>query len=633
MHLSHDTQTRKILLKAAAFILIMVVLCKDVQSQCSLPISAFPYRETFESSSGNWIPGGTNSDWSWGSPVKAVISSAGEGTKSWVTGGLTASSYNGAQNSTLESPCFDFTNLDYPQVRFKIFWETERRFDGAVMQYSNDGGNSWNSIGDINSNSNCQGQNWYNTPSVTYLGNIPGWSGNVQANSGSCLGGNGSSSWLTASHTLSFLAGEPSVKLRFVFGSGTTCNAFDGFAIDDIVIEELPPNSASVGFSCLSASSVAFTSTTNCAVSTVWNFGDPGSGANNVSSLPNPGHTYTTPGTYNVTMVASFASGAPVTKNLIVTILQLATSVLSQPTCNGSQDGSVQATATGASGPLSYSWNTTPPQTGQILTGLGAGTYTVNVNAPNACSISGQVELVSPGPIIISPVVVAASCSLPNGSVSATVTGGTAPYQYAWSNGGTTNTINDLDPGFYSVSVSDAKGCSSTASGIEIINNAGIPGLELGEERNICPGDVIILNAGNFSNYLWQDNSTGSTFRVSMPGLYYVTVQDTRGCSATDSVKVTMDCNGIYFPSAFSPNGDYLNENFGPLGSLGSVSNYTLFVFNRFGERIFYSTNPYQKWNGNYKGLPQQTGAYTWFATYKYNGKSESVKAVVLLIR
>ena len=68
-------------------------------SQCATPISNFPYREDFETSNGNWVPGGTFSDWTWGTPSKPVINSAGSGSKCWITGGLKNAGYNNEENA------------------------------------------------------------------------------------------------------------------------------------------------------------------------------------------------------------------------------------------------------------------------------------------------------------------------------------------------------------------------------------------------------------------------------------------------------------------------------------------------------------------------------------------------------
>ena len=189
-------------------------------AQCVGGISTFPYNESFELSDGNWVTGGTASDWAWGVPTKPVINFAGQGMRCWVTGGLTNAFYNNGESSFLKSPCFDFSTLVNPQISFKIFWETEKTFDGADLQYSVDGGTTWLDLGTANSNNVCGNTNWYNSGSVRFIGNKPGWAGNIQTSG--CTPGNGSGGWLTATHEMSALAGKPNVVFRFEFGAGTT---------------------------------------------------------------------------------------------------------------------------------------------------------------------------------------------------------------------------------------------------------------------------------------------------------------------------------------------------------------------------------------------------------------------------
>ena len=74
---------------AGIFILLVSTFCIKQKSyaQCATPISFFPYTEGFETTNGGWTPGGTGSDWAWGTPTKPVITGAGSGTKCWVIGG------------------------------------------------------------------------------------------------------------------------------------------------------------------------------------------------------------------------------------------------------------------------------------------------------------------------------------------------------------------------------------------------------------------------------------------------------------------------------------------------------------------------------------------------------------------
>ena len=71
---------------------------------------------------GSWTAGGTGNNWAWGQPAKAVIRSAGEGNKCWVTGGLTGTGYASAEASWLRSPCFDLSTIQNPYIEFLIFW-------------------------------------------------------------------------------------------------------------------------------------------------------------------------------------------------------------------------------------------------------------------------------------------------------------------------------------------------------------------------------------------------------------------------------------------------------------------------------------------------------------------------------
>jgi gliding motility-associated-like protein len=600
---------------------------------CTGTISTFPYNEGFEANNGNWNTGGTASDWAWGTPAKTVITGAGGGNRSWITGGLAGSSYNNGENSWLQSPCFDLSALQYPQISFKVFWETERQFDGASFQYSTNGGTTWAILGTINSNTNCQGENWFNTPGVNFLSGASGWSGNIQTGSGSCLGGNGSGQWLTAKHTLAALAGQSNVRFRFLFGAGTTCNAFNGFAIDDIQIGEAPANTASFVYACVNDKLLDFSGPAPCASSYAWNFGDPASGANNTATGANNTHTFSGPGTYTVTLVTTFATGAPVTTTKEVVIIALTSATNWPGRCTGAADASLSVTPTGSNTPYFYNWNTSPAQTTQTVPGLGPGSYTVIVSSLNACSVSSNFLLAAPTPINILPVVTNVSCASGKGSITPNVTGGVAPYQYLWSNGATTASLSNLDAGAYSLQVTDVNNCSKNSGNIQVISIPGGLPVSLGLDRNLCTGQSITLNPGTYSNYLWQDNSTNATYTVTSAGTYFVTVTNATGCSGRDTVVVKTDCSGVYFPTSFTPNGDSRNDGFGPLGNTNALSNYTFSVYNRYGQRIFSSNNPTEKWDGSFKGGKFNTGTFVWMAAFELNGLPGSRKGTVTLIR
>ncbi len=193
-------------------------------------INTFPYFESFETNNGGWIPGGTNPSWELGTPAKSVIQGAGQGTKAYVTGGLGTENYNNNEKSFVLGPCMDFTNLANPVFEMRAWWHSEAA-DGAALQASTNGGNTWVTIGLINAVTN-----WYNTFGVQGLIGVVnppnGWSGGLNQF-------NGSNGWVLVRSTMVNLGGRPDVRLRIAFGSDAN-TATDGFAFDAIRITQQP---------------------------------------------------------------------------------------------------------------------------------------------------------------------------------------------------------------------------------------------------------------------------------------------------------------------------------------------------------------------------------------------------------
>jgi gliding motility-associated-like protein len=540
-------------LMGPVFLLSVFLLANAQQaySQCTgIPISVFPYHEDFEAGAGGWAAGGTNNDWALGTPNKSVINTAGSGTKCWVTGGLTGSSYGAGERSYVLSPCFNFTLLSHPYVQFKIFWESEHQFDGSNLQYSLDGGNTWTTVGSAGDPADCLNDNWYNYTPINYLVGLAtvrdGWSGNKQPGSGSCQGGSGSNGWVTARHCMQYLAGKPSVRFRFTFGAGTTCNNFDGVAFDDFYIQNAPAIGVSFGFSCSSNTTYNFTDLSiNCPDTWTWNFGDPGSGAQNTSTAQNPTHTFPGPGIYNVNLKASSMCSGTSMITLPVTVLGL-TAVPTDPGCNGANTGSatIQVTPTGIT--PGFYWSTTPQQFTQTATNLGAGTYTVTVTATSACPATASVTLTQPPPLQHTVTAAPAACGHPTGTATISETGGTTPYAYNWSPaGGNGPTASNLGPGNYVATVTDAHGCTDTVH----VAIANVPGVQasIGASTNVqCNGGTTgsaMVNAVNGTmpySYAWSPTGGNAPDANNLSqGVYTVTVTDANHCTSTASVSIS----------------------------------------------------------------------------------------------
>jgi gliding motility-associated-like protein len=620
-------------------VLFELLNIQTVSAQCTSPLNTFPYEENFELNDGNWTRSST-AHWEWGQVgqnSKPIITSAGSGQNCWIVGGLVGANYSSG-NSYLVSPCFNLSSLINPEISFKIFWETEKNYDGVNFEYSIDQGATWLLLGSQNSDADCKGVNWFNSSSIRFLGNAPAWSGSTTVGLDSdprCTIGNGSGAWVTAKHTLIGIIGQPKVIFRFAFGAGSICNKYDGFAIDDISIHEAPLPGADFTFQCLGNNTVNFTNTSSTCVSTVsWNFGDPSSGAMNTTTLINPAHQFSGPGNFQVTQTVVFSNGTTSVKNKSIGVLKVTPRITQALLCNGNQNGAIIADVIGGDASvLNYLWSTNPPQNTQTINNLSANNYTVAVSATDACESSATIALNEPSALVVIPTISDATCNINNGKINLTTAGGTLPYQYLWSTNETLQNIATLAPGVFSVIITDANGCTKSLNNLTVSNQIVPAIINLGDDTTICPGQIVVLQPGSFANYLWQDNSTSPTYIVAESGNYTVTVTNNAGCVATDQINVLVDCKGVYFPTSFTPNSDGLNDFFGPIGDIGSLRNFNMNIYNRWGQIVFSTTNPFVKWDGQFKGHTSSLESFVWMASYKLNGiQYSNIKGMITLI-
>jgi len=147
----------------------------------------------------------------------------------------------------------------------------------------------------------------------------------------------------------------------------------------------------------------------------------------------------------------------------------------------------------------------------------------------------------------------------------------------------------------------------------------------------LCIGDSLVLDPGSFISYVWQDGSTKKNFTVTKPGLYSVVVTNACGSAQKDVMVQEKECS-IYFPSAFTPNGDGKNDDFKILTNAGFQS-YRLFIYNRWGQKVFETRDPLKSWNGSQNGNGLTSDVFIWQCTYTRNNKPSQLKGTVVLIR
>ncbi|HXH19714.1 MAG TPA: T9SS type A sorting domain-containing protein [Chitinophagales bacterium] len=213
--------------------------------------------------------------------------------------------------------------------------------------------------------------------------------------------------------------------------------------------------------------------------------------------------------------------------------------------CPGGTDGILAADVTNGTAPFEYLWST--GATSSEITGLAPGeiSFGITVTDAEGCSQSlSEVALIGePSPLSIHSVITDASCfGASDGSVTATVGGGTAPYQYVWSNGQSSFQCVGLTAGTYHVTATDAHGC--TVADTVVVSQPGELTLGAVTTPPSCfngnDGAIdLAVNGGTPSfDYTWSTGENAEDINSLSAGAYHVSVVDAHECSATLSIAV-----------------------------------------------------------------------------------------------
>jgi gliding motility-associated-like protein len=212
--------------------------------------------------------------------------------------------------------------------------------------------------------------------------------------------------------------------------------------------------------------------------------------------------------------------------------------------CFGDNNGAVYISVNGGQSPFRYDWNPTG-QTTEDLTGVVAGTYTVQVTDALGCIGTNDTSISESSAILANLLLQDASCGLCNGTATASPSGGTAPYTYLWSNGSTSSTADMLCGGLHSLNIIDAAGCSESFS--FSINTSNGPSGEVITATatscaTSCDGSVTVTPIGGTApyTYRWQHNgATSNSLSGLCKGTYFLQISDVKGCSRIAQVNIT----------------------------------------------------------------------------------------------
>jgi large repetitive protein len=274
----------------------------------------------------------------------------------------------------------------------------------------------------------------------------------------------------------------------------------------------------------------------------LWNNGSTTSTINNITA-----------GSYSVTVTD--ANGCTSTRSVTITQPLAALNVtnnLINVNCFSQSTGAINPTVTGGTAPYTYLWNT--GSTAANLNGLAAGTYTLTVTDSKGCTQTTTSTITQPAARVnatISSTNNVGCFGGNSGTINLNVTGGVTPYTYLWSTGANTQNLSGLSNGTYSVTVTDANGCTSAVNPIIITQPVAALSASTSKTNVSCfngnTGNINLTPAGGTSpyTYLWSNGSTTQNINTLTAGIYSVTITDANNCQTTASVSITQPASAV----------------------------------------------------------------------------------------
>jgi gliding motility-associated-like protein len=342
--------------------------------------------------------------------------------------------------------------------------------------------------------------------------------------------------------------------------------------------------------------------------------------------------TYSTdvPGSYTVTIGLGTCSGT--TAPIVLTSFQAQLVASGDVTvCDGE---TVELLASGGS---NYSWTQDGVSIGGNVDNYIAdesATYSVTIDNGNGCSLTESIEVTVTEPITAAASITDASCGEPNGSLSITASGGSGTYSYDWSPlSQTSNTLTNIGQGSYSVSITDDLGCSATET-FNVSDSGPFTITVTPSSATIQSGSSVDLEVTGGNTYSWTPgiglsctNCANPTASPTETTTYIVTAADNNGCETTAQVTITVEaaCVDIFVPTIFSPNNDGNNDILCVYGSCISTLNFE--VFNRWGEKVFETTDPESCWDGTQNNKELNSGVYVYKVVVLLNDGNEIIKS------
>ncbi|MEZ4720711.1 MAG: T9SS type A sorting domain-containing protein [Flavobacteriales bacterium] len=231
----------------------------------------------------------------------------------------------------------------------------------------------------------------------------------------------------------------------------------------------------------------------------------------------------------------------------------------SDVSCSGGNDGSASITLTGGSAPFDYIWSnasstTNTASTSNSISSLIAGTYTVTATDDNNCIAIEEFEIIEPASALNAAVTSTTNVDCfgtSGGAIDITTTGGTTTYAFLWSNAATSEDLTAISGGTYTLTVTDANGCTTTASASITEPSSALNAAVTSTTNVDCFGNsngaIDITTTGGTTTYsfLWSNAATSEDLTTISAGNYTLTVTDANGCTTTASASITQPSSAL----------------------------------------------------------------------------------------
>lgn len=297
--------------------------------------------------------------------------------------------------------------------------------------------------------------------------------------------------------------------------------------------------------------------------------------------------------------------------------------IITQDACRGTNTGSAKINVKGGIPPYRYAWSPEDNNSDEAKN-LYSGVYEITVTGANGAAVKKQITIGESDIRAVASLIPPSCYGFNDAGISVKAEGGNPPYKYDLNDGNIIQeqpSFNQLSAGIYRVRVLDTKGCEVVLNNLLLkepsplaITSIHVTPVSCSEKKD---GKILLDLRGGTAPYsfsmnfhYWQRDSFWNQLEA---GKYFFQVKDNNNCQVVGEAEVVKnwrDCT-VFIPTAFSPNGDGLNDIFRARVN-DQVFGYHLTIYNRWGQLVFQTNDPAGGWDGG----QQTTGNYLWVLTY-----------------